>query len=388
MELGHRFSVCPFFRANAMSLEEEIQFASKKITTDGYDMSIGELMSLYRDKELFINPKYQRYFRWDISQKTKFIESLLLGIPIPPIFVYTTGRKWELVDGLQRISTILEFTGNLRDPEDPNQTKLIPASELEGTNLLPSLSNMRWEPSREDANDGFSDEMKFELKRVRIRVEILKKESDPLAKYELFQRLNTGGSPLSEQEIRSCVIVMINEKFYDWLETLEGFESFKHSIDPTDRAEKRQKPMELVIRFLAFRNRPYQNGVDVHDYLDAASVEMAGDPRFENKIEEAAFKSTFTTLTDALGSNAFKKWDDTKFTGQTSLSAFEFISYGVSLHIADILEMEPDDRKSFIESRVKALWQTQVFKENSKAGVRGTTRLSKLLPLAKDFFRP
>ena len=110
-----------------MSLEDEITNASKKVVKDGYDMSIGELMSLYRDRELIINPKYQRYFRWDISQKTKFIESLLLGIPIPPIFVYTTsGRKWELVDGLQRMSTIFEFAGILRDPSDPLRRRSCP----------------------------------------------------------------------------------------------------------------------------------------------------------------------------------------------------------------------------------------------------------------------
>ena len=328
-----------------MSLEEEIQIASKKILKDGYDMSIGELMSLYQAGELFINPKYQRYFRWDISQKTKFIESLLLGIPIPPIFVYTTGRKWELVDGLQRISTILEFTGQLRDPDDPDQKKVLPASSLEGTNLLPSLRDMRWEPSSEDAGDGFSDELRFELKRVRIRVEILKKESDPLAKYELFQRLNAGGSPLSEQEVRSCVIVMINEKFYDWLETLEGFEAFGETIDSTDRAKERRKPMELAIRFFAFRNRPYQKGLDVHDYLDAAAIAMASDADFNRHAEETVFKSTFSLLREVLGSNAFKKWDGDRFTGQTSLAAFEFISYGVSLHISEISQMQAEERR-------------------------------------------
>ncbi len=351
-------------------------------------MSIGELMSLYRDKELFINPKYQRYFRWDISQKTKFLESLLLGIPIPPIFVYTTGRKWELVDGLQRISTILEFTGQLRDPNDPDQKKLLPPSILEGTNLLPSLANRRWEPSGEDADDGFTDDQRFELKRVRIRVEILKKESDPLAKYELFQRLNTGGSPLSEQEIRSCVIVMINEGFYDWLESLEKYQPFQHTIDQTERAEMRQKPMELLIRFLAFRNTTYLNNLDVHDYLDAATIKMASDEGFDKEGEEAAFKNTFDLLNDAFGMNAFKKWEVNKFTGQTSLSAFEFISYGVSLHIAAIMDMQPDDRKRLIEDRVKALWQTQIFRDNSKAGVRGTTRLANLLPVARTYFQP
>lgn len=372
---------------NRSSLVEEIQTASKKVVKDGYDMSIGELMSLYHANELFINPNYQRFFRWNISQKTKFIESLLLGIPIPPIFVYTTGRKWELVDGLQRISTILEFTGLLRDPGDLTEKKVMPASILEGTKLLPSLANMRWEDSDEDSHDGFSDEMRFEFKRVRIRVEILKKESDPLAKYELFQRLNSGGSPLSEQELRSCVIVMINPTFHAWLDKLVDFEPFREIVDSTDRAKKRQKPREFVIRWLAFRNYPY-HGLDVHDYLDTAAIDMAGNSGFDRKTEETAFRETCTLLRDALGINAFKKWDGSKFTGQTSLSAFEFISYGISLHFADVMKLPPDDRNRFIEEKVKTVWGLPVFKENSKAGVRGTTRLSKLLPVARTIFQP
>jgi hypothetical protein len=371
-----------------MSLEEEIQSASKKVVKDGYDMSIGELISLYRDNELFINPSYQRYFRWDISQKTKFIESLLLGIPIPPIFVYMSGRKWELIDGLQRISTILEFIGELRDWRYPDQKRLLPSSVLEGTNLLPSLANMRWNPSDEEAIDGFSDDQKFELKRVRIRVEILKKESDPLAKYELFQRLNTGGSTLSEQEIRSCVIVMIDEQYYLWLKELEKYEPFKATVDQTERAKKRQKPMEFLLRFLAFRNRPYKKNLDVHDYLDAATTAMASDPNFDKHSEKITFKATFTELNGVFGSNAFKKWDGKKFTGSTSLAAFEFISFGISLHITEILKMTPEARRSMIEDRVKSLWQEQRFKDNSKAGVRGTTRLANLLPMAESYFKP
>ena len=291
------------------------------------------------------------------------------------------------MDGLQRVSTIREFTGQLRDPHDPEQKKLLPPSILEGTNLLPSLANRRWGPSSEDADDGSSDEQEFELKRVRIRVEILKKESDPRTKYELFQRSNTGGSPLSEQEMRSCVIVMINEKFYDWLDRLEKFEPFIETIDQTDRAEKRQKPVELLIRFLAFRNHPYRNGLDVHDYLDAASIDMASGESFNEAYEEYAFKNTFTILRDTLGSNAFKKWDGTRFTGQTSLSAFEFISYAISRHIAAILGMEAEDRRRLIEDKVKALWQMPVFRDNAKAGVRGSTRLSNLLPVAEDYFQ-
>jgi uncharacterized protein with ParB-like and HNH nuclease domain len=68
-------------------LEEEIQLKKNEISTDGYPMSLGELSSLYRDGELDIHPEFQRFFRWTHLQKTKLIESILLGIPIPSIFV-------------------------------------------------------------------------------------------------------------------------------------------------------------------------------------------------------------------------------------------------------------------------------------------------------------
>jgi len=110
-----------------MTLETEIATASKDITKDGYDMSLGELINLYRDEELIIDPEFQRFFRWDITRKTRFIESLLLGIPIPPVFVFQNkDGVWELIDGLQRLSTIFEFLGILKEEDD----KIFPPSIL------------------------------------------------------------------------------------------------------------------------------------------------------------------------------------------------------------------------------------------------------------------
>ncbi len=266
----------------------------------------------------------------------------------------------------------------------------MPPSVLEGTTLLPSLHNKGWESlsEKDDDPNALTEEQRIDIKRVRIRVEILKKESDPLAKYELFQRLNTGGSALSEQEVRSCVIIMINENFHEWLLKLEGYEPFIETIDPTERAEKRQRTLEYVIRFLAFRNSKYQPYLDVHEYLDNASIAMASERSFDYKGEESAFKATFGALQKVLGANAFKKWDGRKFTGQSSLVAYEVIAYGLSLHIADILGKIGSKAHPFIEARIKQLWIDPVFKANSGSGVRGTTRLPNLLPLAESFFKP
>jgi len=101
-----------------MNLIEEIKLKSKEISTDSYSMSIGELVSMYKDGELNIHPEFQRFYRWKPEQKSRFIESILLGIPIPSIFVSQdpTG-KWEVIDGLQRISTILQTMGELKNNE-------------------------------------------------------------------------------------------------------------------------------------------------------------------------------------------------------------------------------------------------------------------------------
>ena len=170
-----------------MSLETELAKVRKEVVTDGYDMSIGEVISLYRDGELIINPEFQRLFRWDDGRKTTFIESILLGIPIPPIFVFQKeDGVWELVDGLQRLSTLLEFMGELLDGDGA----LKPPFVLGGTRLLPSLAGHAWKKA--PGAKVLSQAQKIDVKRARLRIEILKRESDASSKFELFQRLNTG----------------------------------------------------------------------------------------------------------------------------------------------------------------------------------------------------
>jgi hypothetical protein len=99
-----------------MDLETQILQRSKEISTDAYAMSVGEMISLYKEGELDIHPEFQRFFRWTPGQKSRFVESLLLGIPFPSLFVSQNPHgTWDVIDGLQRLSTILQLTGDLRD---------------------------------------------------------------------------------------------------------------------------------------------------------------------------------------------------------------------------------------------------------------------------------
>lgn len=273
-----------------MALDEEITAARKEIVADGYDMSIGELVNLYRDSELQINPAYQRLFRWPATTKTRFIESILLGLPLPPIFVFQqTSGVWELIDGLQRLSTVLEFVGILKDPEGD----LMPPLRLGGTQLLPSLAEKMWESPNGSVGEGLGAVQQIQFKRARLRVEILRQESDPQAKYELFQRLNSGGVQLSPQELRNSISIMIDPTFQTWLLELAERPSFLTTVDQTETGKERQSHVELVVRLLAFRNSPYKNGLDVHEYLDAALVAMAQDSKFDRLREMQVIEQTF-----------------------------------------------------------------------------------------------
>lgn len=367
-----------------MPLEEEISNARKEIVSDGYDMSIGELINLYRDKEIQIDPEFQRLFRWDLSRKTRFIESILLGLPLPPIFVYQAKNGvWELIDGLQRLSTILEFVGILKGPDDT----LRPPTELEGTRFLPSLANKKWTASSDDADDEIGTAQQLQIKRARMRVEILKQESDPQAKYELFQRLNTGGEVLSEQEVRNCVSVMLDPTFQTWLIKCADLPAFRTAICQTDTAIEKQAHVELVLRFFAFRHITYTQGLDVHEYLDDALVRLINLPTFDRDQEFAIFERTFNLLISALGDTAFKRWNGTDFSGKFLQSVFEVVALGISTNLSDI-EALGNAKTGWVVDRCRNLWADQTFVQNSGAGVRGTTRLAKLLPLALDFFKP
>ncbi|MGE6762633.1 DUF262 domain-containing protein [Corallococcus interemptor] len=367
-----------------MGLEEEIKQGRKTVVTDGYDMSFGEIINLYKLGELIINPPFQRLYRWKIHQKTRFIESLLLGLPIPPIFVYASGSTWELIDGLQRVSTILEFTGLLTTGDNITEQPL----RLEGTKLLPSLKGRAWQETAAGISDGLSIDQQFDIKRTRIRVEILKRESDENAKFELFQRLNTGGSHLSEQEIRDCVMIMIDKTFYDWVKSLAALPTFSSTAKLTDRDSEQQKPTELCLRLLAYLRIPYSGEFDVHEYLDDAAVKMAKDPTLNRAEVATTFSDTFSFLKEALGEESFRKWDGTRFLGAFSISAFDAIAYGIAKNIDHLRTMPVQSRVSFIQQRTKQIWSDAVFVRNSGAGVRGTTRLANLLPHAPTYFSP
>lgn len=209
-----------------MDISAEIQKYRQEIKSERMDMSFGEIINMYRDKEIIISPEYQRAFRWDEQRQSDFIESILLGIPFPSIFVATNpDGKWELIDGLQRVSTVLSFFNELKDeegnPYPKNGLKLVEGSMLKGL--------------KDITIDTLPLEYKLQIKRTPCRVEIILKESEFKMRYELFKRLNTGGEGLSRQEIRNCIFRGLNSRYSEFVAELSRNDIFREIVNITGR---------------------------------------------------------------------------------------------------------------------------------------------------------
>lgn len=371
-----------------MPLQEEIDKTRQEIRTDDYSMSIGEWMSLYQSNEIDINPDFQRVFRWSEHQKSAFIESILLGIPIPPIFVsQRNDGVWDVVDGVQRLSTIYEFTGILKkDSQEKNPQPVA----LQKTTYLPSLAGKKWDDP-DDPENSLTQTQRLLIRRAKIGVNIVEKESDPMVKYELFQRLNTGGTIATPQEMRNCILLMLNKKLHELMRSLADYEPFKNCIALSDRLYEEQYDMELVLRFILLLDKPDEDirklGDDVSVFLTEEMRKMALNQNLDYSRIEMAFKRTFDILNQTTGDNSFKRYksEQDRFLGGFLLSAFEVIALGIGHNYQNYQNIPATDK---ISGLIKHIWSDSTYKNWSGAGVNAVRRLPYLIPLGRKVFSP
>ncbi|MBB5721169.1 hypothetical protein FHS72_000776 [Loktanella ponticola] len=373
-----------------MSLKTEIEEARQSVKTDRLQLSVGEIISMYQNDELNIQPEFQRLFRWSDEKKANLIESILIDIPIPSIFTYENeDGTWELIDGLQRISTIFEFFGVLKelDTED-----LLPPSALQKTTYLPSLENAVWENS--DKIDGVPVDMQkalekpqqLAIRRARLDVQVLKQPSDAETKFHLFQRLNRGGAYANEQEVRTCAMVMVAPDFVKRIKTLATNEKFVGMASIKETAVKRQKDVEYIVRTLVHTYRDYDNISDVEEFLDREIIEILTTENVDDFEEKFIF--TVNILHEIFGSKAlFPDAGTINSPGiRFSLRALEAVFVGIMRNTKDIqLLGHPEE---FVKKQILGFWQQPEAEAMSASGLRGTQRLQRTIPFGDTWFKP
>ncbi len=346
-------------------LEQEIAGTRNSLSTDRLDMSFGEIMSMYERNEIIIDPEFQRLFRWTDYQKTRFIESLLLGIPIPPIFVAEDQNgRWELVDGLQRLSTVLSFFGLLKSSTEKN------AWVLEKGELVKSFENY--------ACSNLPLKFQLNIKRAVCRVEVIKWNSKIDMRYELFNRLNTGGSPLTDQEIRNCIFRGISSDFNNFLKKIAYHLDFVDLVLPTERQRSELYMEELVLRFASL----YGNAQNVKQNISIHMTEFMRDAVKSDNfdyVEKEGLLMRVISLLKPLGRDVFRGK-----RGGFSTSLFEAITIGIAMNI----EFYESTSSEQLRKRIEILKEDVDFEKNMGSASNNKVRIVNRINIAEKIFQP
>jgi len=321
-----------------IKLVDAIAAMLRQSSTQALDLSFNELLDMHEAGELNIAPDYQRLFRWTEGQRSRFVESLLLQMPVPPIFVVEEeDGTYQLIDGLQRISSYLHLRGKLTACHLEPAIAVGDMLTLSDCDIIPALNGMT-----------FHDlplSLQIRLKRAFIRVEVVRKGSDPRFKYHMFKRLNTGGERLSEQQMRNCTIRMLDSRFPDFIIEMAKIDSFKDCTSALTQERRLSAfDQELVLRFFALKNRRAEFRHEVSDFLTEYMEDVADaiEPEpFDYAIEERRFRRTFEALQKALSEYAFAfaKKDRTDLGAGFNVYHFEAITIGLQT-VLDGLDLE------------------------------------------------
>ena len=370
-------------------LEKQLSSAGRRVTTDSITMSFGEIANYYRDGDLNITPEFQRAFRWTIDKRSNLIESLLLSIPLPSVFVFEDkDKKWELVDGLQRLSTVFEFMGILKDPESGDAKR---PSVLTGTTYLPALAGAVWSLTKfvdEDRTDHMHEldaSLQRKIRTSRVQVEILRHPSDTDTKYDLFQRLNRGGETANAQEVRNCLCVMANSEAFIELKRFASEQFLLALLRLTESAIEQQRHLEWLMRILVHTEFDYDSRYDVENFIDNGMKKMLEAREPLSLLP--AIRTTFELLAAAHGDSALLPNLGAGGRGnRVSLRQIESIAVGIARNITAIEAQE--EPQNFVASRVREFWDQAEVERMSAAGLSPTQRIPRTVPFGADWFNP
>lgn len=270
-----------------MNLDTELSEQKRKVDFNTYDISVKELVSMFSDSLIDVAPEYQRQFRWKDDRQSTLIESIFLGIPIPSLFMATNkDNSWELIDGVQRLSSIIRFCGDNEALGKLNKTEiLLEPLKLKELKKLSSFNNKHFYDLPRTI------QLDFLLKPLKIIT--LSDKSDLSVRFDLFERLNTGGVSLTDQEIRSCIY---RGRFNDFIKKLCEYPNFRKTVLLTKAMEMDGTREEFVLRFFAFLYNYMNFDHSVVDFLNNYMMSLGNSSHFDYSANETLFKNVFDSL--------------------------------------------------------------------------------------------
>ena len=256
----------------------------RQVDFDTYDITVQQLVTMVEQSAIDVAPVYQRQFRWDDERRSALIESIFLGVPVPSLFMASNkDGTWELVDGVQRLSTLVQFAGT---SEARCKLGLKARLVVQNADKLSALNGL--------AFDDLPPSVRLQFNTRPIKVITLSDKSDTEVRFDLFERLNTGGVALTNQEIRSCVH---RGSFNAFLEQLAETPEFRALVKLRKRQENDGTREEYVLRFFAFLDRYTSFDHSVVGFLNQYMKDASA--YFDYPSKQELFYRTFRELAQA-----------------------------------------------------------------------------------------
>lgn len=253
---------------------------ARPVTSQPNDWNISVLRDQYERGRIDLQPHYQREYVWELKPElpSRLIESLLLEIPVPPIyFGRMPGGRLEVIDGQQRLTTLIKFVRN--------------EFSLQRLLRMGSLNDKKFKD--------MSSEFQAKILDAPIRSIVIDTGNDQNLRYEIFERLNRGSMGLNEQELRNCVY---RGPFCDLLAELEK-EPVWRKVKGGDKPEPRFKEREMILRFFAFANRLADYKGKLKSFLSDYMGKYA--PKGDDiKSQANVFRQTMQNVWNVFGENS------------------------------------------------------------------------------------
>jgi hypothetical protein len=333
--------------------------------------------ALKRNDYMEVRPFYQRRSRWDEERQSKLIESFIINIPVPPIFLYEKAyNSYEVMDGQQRITAISDFYNN--------------RFALTNLDLWPELNGMKYLD--------LPNKIRAGLDRRSISSIVLLKESAPeeedalFLRQLVFERLNTGGVKLERQEIRNSLSHGIfNDMLYrlaqrDLFREIWGLPKFEEE-ELTDHKcaiyessfFKKMEDIEVILRFFALRHMEhYKYGIQ--GFLDLYMIRSKMFEQDDIEFFEDLFDSTLKTASRIYGSHVFKIYEDGKWSGKATKGMYDAIMVPLSEFVGD------HDRLSRQSDKIMEK-TIELFQKEGVSAITGRASTKKDLENRIDLFR-
>ena len=337
------------------------------ISSWGADLSFRELISMYEEDEL-VKPELQRKYVWDKVEASRFIESILLGLPVPSVFLAQSGSQKLIVDGYQRIMTVYDYMRGIFSTDK----KVFRLSNSEKINA-------RW---RNKAFSELSTDDQRKIKSTTIHAIIFeqkKPENDGTSLYQVFERINTSGRTLTPQEIRNCVYQgSFNTMLFEINENKTWRELFG-----TEEADSRMRDLEYILRFFTMKTGDILDTESKQISLKKALNDFMKTHKEDSPADIQRFKDEFDTTVqlvyDHIGKDAFRNYTRGKFSKKFHPAIFDAIMVAVFLIHKQGIPLDDVSEEKHI-----ALLENPGFKEATSKRTTDVENIRKRIFLAGE----